>query len=82
MEAGDRQPRSLSAAFRNAVKPDLSAAMVATRDHLAEMDRNYETGESRHALTLWNGEMPNAPRASIREIAAWAKAAVANGEAA
>jgi CRISPR system Cascade subunit CasC len=82
VEAGDRQPRSLSTAYRNAVKPNLSDAMAATRDHLAAMDHNYETGERRRALTLWNGELPNAPRASLREIAAWAKAAVANGEAA
>lgn len=82
VEAGDRQPRSLSTAYRTAVKPDLATAMAATRDHLAEMDRNYETGERRRALTLWNGELPNAQRASIREIAAWTKAAVTNGEAA
>lgn len=81
VEAGDRQPRSLSAAYRNAVDPTLAAAMKATRDHLAEIDRLYETGEARRALHLWNDDLPAAPRASLREIAEWARAAVLAGEA-
>jgi CRISPR system Cascade subunit CasC len=81
VEAGDRQPRSLSAAYRNPVAPSLSAAMKATHAHLADMDRLYETGEARRALHLWNEDLPAAPRASLREIAAWAKATVLAGEA-
>lgn len=82
VEAGDRQPRSLSGAYRGKVAPDLAAAMAATAKHLADMDRLYETGERRRALSLWNEDLPDAPRGSIREIAEWAKAAVLNGAAA
>jgi CRISPR system Cascade subunit CasC len=82
VEAGDRQPRSLSTAYRGKIKPDLSSAMEATAKHLGDMDRLYETGERRRALSLWNEELPNAPRGSIREIAEWAKAAVLSGDAA
>ena len=81
VEAGDRQPRSLSTAYRGEVAPNLADAMRATINHLAEMDRLYETGERRRALSPWNGDIPNAPRASIREVAEWAKAAVLNGAA-
>jgi CRISPR system Cascade subunit CasC len=81
VEAGDRQPRSLSAAFREPVAPSLPAALVATSTHLATMDRLYETGEARRALHTLNEEFPGAPRGSLREIAEWAKAAVLEREA-
>jgi CRISPR system Cascade subunit CasC len=81
VEAGDRQPRSLSAAFRNPTGANLSAAMAATKRHLQWMDDTYETGEKRRALSMWNEELPGTSRASIRGIAEWAKAAVATGAA-
>ena len=76
VEAGDRQPRSLSAAYRGKVKADLSSAMEATAGHLATIDRLYETGERRRALSVWNGTLPNAEPGSIRDIAEWAKSEV------
>lgn len=81
VEAGDRQPRSLSAAFRDPVAPSLPAALHATKAHLATMDRLYETGEARRSLHTFNEDLPGAPRGSLREIAEWAKAAVLTGEA-
>lgn len=82
VEAGDRQPRSLSAAFRTPTKPDLHAALTASAEHLATMDRLYETGEARRSLHPMNEDVfASAPRGSLREIAEWAKAAVLNGEA-
>jgi len=81
VEAGDRQPRSLSPAFRRATKPDLGDAMARLSSHLGNMDRLYETGESRRALHLANEELPGAPRGSLREIAEWARAAVLTGGA-
>ena len=81
VEAGDRQPRSLSPAFRTAAKPHLSDAMTRISQHLATMDRLYETGEKRRALHLANEHLPGAPHGSMREIAAWAKAAVLAGAA-
>lgn len=83
VEAGDRQPRSLSAAFRKPVTPDLHAALTASAEHLAAMDRLYETGEARRSLHPMNEDMfGSAPRSSLREIAEWAKSAVHNGKAA
>lgn len=81
VEAGDRQPRSLSAAFREPLAPSLPAALAATKSHLEMMDRLYETGEARRALHGWNEDLPGAPRGSLREIAEWAKVAVLNGKA-
>ncbi|CFX29902.1 conserved protein of unknown function [Candidatus Filomicrobium marinum] len=82
VEAGDRQPRSLSAAFRTPVRADLYAALKASAEHLATMDRLYETGEARRTLHPMNEDVfRSAPRGSLREIAEWAKAAVLNGEA-
>jgi CRISPR system Cascade subunit CasC len=81
VEAGDRQPRSLSAAYRGKLKPDLTSAMVATAQHLGDMDRLYETGERRRALSRSSEALPNAPRGSIRDIAEWAKTAVLTGAA-
>lgn len=82
VEAGDRQPRSLSAAFREPTKPDLHAAVSATAQHLATMDKLYETGEARRSLHTSNEEIfASAPRGSLREIAEWAKAVVLAGEA-
>jgi CRISPR system Cascade subunit CasC len=81
VEAGDRQPRSLSAAFRNPTGANLSAAMDAAKRHLQWMDDTYETGEKRRALSMGDEALPGATRASIRGIAEWAKAAVATGAA-
>lgn len=82
VEAGDRQPRSLSAAFRNPVAADIHAAITRSADHLSTMDRLYETGEARRSLHTMNEEVfASAPRGSLREIAEWAKAAVLTGEA-
>ena len=82
VEAGDRQPRSLSAAYREPIAPMISAAMAATEKHLAAMDRLYETGEARRALHLWDGDLPNAPCSTLRKIAEWARVTVLNGAAA
>lgn len=80
VEAGDRQPRSLSAAFRDPVKPDLYAALTRTASHLAMMDRLYETGEARCCLHPMNEDVfTSAPRGSLRQIAEWAKTAVLEG---
>ncbi len=81
IEAGDRQPRSLSAAYRGRLRPDLSSAMAATAKHLGDLDRHYETGERRRVLSLSPEDLPNAPRGSLRELTEWAKTAVLTGAA-
>jgi CRISPR system Cascade subunit CasC len=81
VEAGDRQPRSLSPAFRTPARPHLADAMAKLQTHLAWLDKTYETGERRRALHLTNEELPGAPRGSLREIAQWARATVLAGAA-
>jgi len=80
VEAGDRQPRSLSAAFREPAAASLPAALAKMKQHLETMDRLYETGEARRSLHTLNDELPAAPRGSLREIAEWAKATVLSPE--
>jgi CRISPR system Cascade subunit CasC len=72
LEAGDRQPRSLSDAFRDPCPPHLGPAAEALSGQLAAFDRAYETGEARRALSLANGEVPHAAPATLRELAEWA----------
>lgn len=72
LEAGDRQPRSLAEAFRSPCPPHLGPAAEALSAQLAAFDRAYETGEARRVLSLANGAVPDAARASLRELAEWA----------
>jgi CRISPR system Cascade subunit CasC len=81
VEAGDRQPRSLSPAFRTPVRPHVADAMTALHTHLAAMDRAYETGEVRRALHLQDREWAGVPRGSLRHIAGWARTTILNGGA-
>lgn len=80
VEAGDRQPRTLANAFRDAVPlteresngslgARTAARMVA---HLAEMDRVYETGEVRHQAAVSDLELAGVETGSLRALAAWA----------
>jgi CRISPR system Cascade subunit CasC len=81
VEAGDRQPRSLAAAFRDPADPQVADATQKLKDHLAQMDRDYETGEARRALHCLNEDMPRTPRATLPAIAEWARSALLDGEA-
>jgi CRISPR system Cascade subunit CasC len=79
-EAGDRQPRSLAAAWRKPVAHDLEVAVAALDDHLAKLDDAYNTGEDRRLLSLADGRLPvGAQVAKLADIAAWAATRV--GEA-
>ena len=51
-EAGDRQPRSMAAAYRSAIAHDLEAAVATLDGHLARLDEAYATGEARRYLSL------------------------------
>ena len=73
LEAGDRQPRSLAEAYRTPCKAELKSAATAMSSHLAELDANYETGETRKVMSLADTEMPNAEGAKLQELADWAK---------
>jgi CRISPR system Cascade subunit CasC len=84
IEMGTRQPRTLANAFRDPVPLDrrggtLEAAVAAMRQHLTRLDEAYGSAERRRFLAVEPGELPGAERSSLDKLAAWAKAAVANG---
>ncbi|WP_298091807.1 type I-E CRISPR-associated protein Cas7/Cse4/CasC [uncultured Sphingomonas sp.] len=80
VEAGDRQPRTLANAFRDAVALEdrdsngslgnRTAAALLT--HLGAMDAMYETGEARRHAALPDLALDGVPGGSLRELAAWA----------
>jgi CRISPR system Cascade subunit CasC len=74
-EAGNRQPRSLATAFRKAVKPEFPEARDALAGTLAAFDDAYATGEERAHLCV-HGALPDVPKKSLPELAAWAEAQV------
>ena len=80
VEAGDRQPRTLANAFRDAV-PLVDRASnrslghrtaQAMRGHLNTMDTLYETGEARRQVATSHLELLGIDNGSLRELAAWA----------
>ncbi len=73
VEAGNRQPRSLAEAFRCACKAETAAAVARLADHLASLDKNYDTGETRHVMSLSNTEIPGAERGTLAELAAFVR---------
>ena len=72
IEAGDRQPRSLAAAYRKPVLHDCEEAVVALNDHLALLDKTYETGEARRYLSLVDTPLTGAGKLSLKALAEWA----------
>lgn len=81
LEAGDRQPRSLAGAYREAVRNDREEAITKLDEHLARLDETYETGEARRYLSLadtpLNGpETSGLTRLSLRALAEWAEGQV------
>ena len=72
IEAGDRQPRSLAAAYRTPVSHDCDAAVAALNRHLALLDETYETGEARRYLSLVDTPLTGAEKLSLKALAEWA----------
>ncbi len=73
LEAGDRQPRSLAAAFRKAIPNDLDTAAGALAGHLAKLDAAYATGEARRHLSLAETAPPSSAPGSLADLAVWAQ---------
>lgn len=73
LEAGDRQPRSLAEAYREPCEPRIEPAVGALRDRLEALDRAYETGEDRRAMSLANAEVPRAKPETLAGLAKWAE---------
>ncbi|WP_347093943.1 type I-E CRISPR-associated protein Cas7/Cse4/CasC [Sphingomonas parapaucimobilis] len=84
VEAGDRQPRTLANAFRDAVtlvdrgsnETLGTRAAKALNGHLGEMDAVYETGEARRHAALPQLKLDGVADGSLRELADWAGALV------
>lgn len=80
VEAGDRQPRTLANAFRDAVplsdrdsNRGLGFRTAATlARHLGDMDRMYETGEARRHAALPDLRLAGVDDGSLAQLAAWA----------
>ncbi|MBJ7533587.1 type I-E CRISPR-associated protein Cas7/Cse4/CasC [Rhodomicrobium vannielii ATCC 17100] len=81
IEAGDRQPRSLSGAFRAPCDPNLDAATAAFKAKLAALDEAYATGEARRHLHIAGAGLPGSQKLPLTGLAEWAGAVVARGEA-
>ncbi|SIR19043.1 CRISPR-associated protein, Cse4 family [Rhizobium sp. RU20A] len=71
VEAGDRQPRSLAAAFREALPHSFPVALNALAAQLKAFDQAYATGEDRQHLCT-RGALPDMTPASLADLATWA----------
>ena len=76
IEAGDRQPRSLAAAYRKPIAHDLDQAVAALGLHLTRLDKIYETGEARRHLSVADTPWDGAERSSLKALGEWAAAQV------
>lgn len=71
IEAGDRQPRSLATAFREAIPHDAERAVAALAEELRRQDEAYATGEARAHLSV-RSALPGIEREPLAALAAWA----------
>ena len=81
VEAGSRQPRNLSNAFREPTRAQVEDATKALADHLRKLDKAYGARESRRVMSVEECEIPKAESVCMDDLAAWAADAVRNGEA-
>ncbi|MDZ7642277.1 MAG: type I-E CRISPR-associated protein Cas7/Cse4/CasC [Desulfurivibrio sp.] len=72
-EVGDRQPRSLAAAWRKPVAPDLDEAIAALSHHLGKLDEVYATGEERACFSMCDSVLPGSAPQSLANLAEWAE---------
>ena len=89
VEAGDRQPRTLANAFRDAVPltdRDSNRGLgfrtaEALLGHLTAMDEAYATGEVRRHMALPDLALAGVDRANLADLADWAGSIVRNAAA-
>lgn len=81
VEAGSRQPRTLSNAFRGRVAAQTDAATDKMASHLGKLDKAYGAREARRVMSVNGCEMPEADCVSMDELAAWTADSIRNGEA-
>ena len=77
VEAGNRQPRSLAAAYRLPIEHDREKAVTALDLHLSKLDNVYATGETRRYLSLAETplsgpENSGISKLSLKSLAEWA----------
>ena len=82
IEAGARQPRSLSNAFRSPAAAQIGEAATALSGHLSRLDAAYGSREARRVMSVEDCEIPDAERLCLDDLASWAADAVRIGEAA
>ena len=81
VEAGSRQPRNLSNAFRKPARAQVVDATKALADHLRKLDKAYGARESRRVMSVEDSDLPEAERLCMDDLADWAADAVRKGEA-
>jgi len=81
VEAGNRQPRSLSGAFRDPCVPQLKSATRVLDDHLKKYDAAYATNEARRAMHIEGTQLTGHDNLSLPALAQWIEKVIASGEA-
>lgn len=82
LEAGSRQPRSLSNAFRQAVNPpQTDSATQALASEISDLDDMYGAKEARRVSSKRDYGIPGVTRISLDDLATWAADAIRRGEA-
>ncbi|KQM13738.1 type I-E CRISPR-associated protein Cas7/Cse4/CasC [Sphingomonas sp. Leaf24] len=88
VEAGDRQPRTLANAFRDAIATDHDPegslgqrTAHAMAKHLADYDTLYETGEARRLTAMPDLALTGIANGPLRELATWAGSVVRDAAA-
>ena len=81
VEIGERQPRSLAAAFRDPVAPSVDVAVGALAEQLARYDAGYGSHEMRRAMSTVPQEFAGAEPGTLPDIAGWVESAIAGGGA-
>jgi CRISPR system Cascade subunit CasC len=85
VEAGDWQPRSLAAAFHNALSLDDNSAPIRQRAvgkltaEIAAMDDAYGAPLARRFLSVDPIDVPGAERLNLNQLADWAKGIIEQG---
>jgi CRISPR system Cascade subunit CasC len=85
VEAGDRQPRTLANAFRDAVPLKTNRLLDTTVErlvqHLGRLDEAYGAAEARRVTNLSDTPIPGAEPLPLPALAEWAASATRNGGA-
>jgi CRISPR system Cascade subunit CasC len=80
VEAGKRQPRKLSNAFRKAIAPQMDAATSALASYLAKVDAAHGNGETRRHMAVDAIKLCESQSRNRADLAAFARDTVAKGE--